>query len=373
MSLFDEFFGMETSEKKEGVASSGEGNTQEAVTPKADTSFGGISFEEEEPKKKAEKPAEKKSEASKGAGKKSSGSKKGTDFDVKLPVTVKARGWSKILDGTGKKKVSEIFKNLSEQGYREVELSDVNAVYDSGTGILYVVVRDSIREDDVRVEIPENGITIADGELKMELTASDFEGLDADEICVKHLVEKWVSQNPRYAGCTVIAEGDVAYPVYQRHVPENEELDAPVTILVNGAEQTVENGGKAKDVIKALVGELPSGVTARLNQSGEDYVLSYTGYKETAKGTQKLAKNEKKAEQKYKLPLHVLITTWGGEYDLTSEMFDGKEKINMGDIKNHFKASYQIFGDSSKHLESVYIEEEKTLSLMFTSGRKGGN
>ena len=64
-----------------------------------------------------------------GKKKKSSNKSNGKDEDVKLPVTVIARGFEKNLEGSGTMKLSEVGKKLIEEGYHQFEIPGMAFFY----------------------------------------------------------------------------------------------------------------------------------------------------------------------------------------------------------------------------------------------------
>lgn len=314
--------------------------------------------------KKESKPAKK-------AGKEKSKAKAGADFDVAIPCRILARGWQKSIDGTGTKKVSEIFQELYDEGYLEVKLSNVAAVY-SGD-MLFITTAASASAEDTAADFSNGAITVCDGQLHCEVTPEDFAGYDADEISASMLLDRWLEQNPEYKGCRIILENDIAYPVFSVAIPDTESLPAS-TLRFGDTELAITEGMTAAEVVKEHFGELPD-VSVHLHYNLEKSLVFADFHAKHAVSVKKpfdvSKKADSKVEKKFKLPLHVRITTWNGEYDLTSEDFAGKEKVTIADIKEYFKPRYKIFSDSSRNLDTIYIEEENLLSLMFVSGKKG--
>lgn len=342
-----------------------------------DFGFGAL---EEAPKteKKAEKASAKKdSAATKSAGK---GKKKAKDFDVTLPVTVKSRGFKTEISGLGTKKVSEILTELMVD-YPELAFDEISAVYDATVGVLYITDACIFTSEDTLVDMSKN-IVICDGDVKCEVSLDMFPGKDADEVSVEHLLDKWVEVNPLYKGCRLIyaesEQGAVAHPAFNAILPSNELVSVPSQILMDGEWRTLDTEITIGDLQTQLCGNINENVSVSIyaNLDKSAYFLTYKQKKgaSVSKGkSSELSKSTKKVEERYKLPLKVYIATWNGTYNLTPADFDGKEKVTLDDVKAYFLPKYKIFGDTSRKMDVIYLEDEQTLSIMFVSGKKGAD
>lgn len=337
----------------------------------ADLGFGTFAEETKVPEKKKEKAAGKKGAAGKG---------KNSDFTVSLPVLVKARGFNTTISGESDLKVSEIFTQLKERFF-EVQFDGISASYDKEASILYITDAASPCDEDTEVDFSNGTVTICDGEQRCELELDNFPGKADDEVAVTDLIEKWCAVDSRYKGCRLAYAGNVAYPVFTAALSVTESVSLPTNLLHDGEWITLtDDMFSAADVtvdhiIKKYGGEENATVKYVLysNLDKTAYFLSYKQKKAVSldKGLSPLKKSNKKVEEKYPLPLNVCIATWNGMYQLRPDEFDGASKVSLAQIKEYFKPRYKIFGDTSRKLDVIYLEEEMTLSLMFVSGTKG--
>lgn len=336
--------------------------------------LGPVGEPKEEPKKAAKK--EKKPAAKKETSK---------CFSVKLPVTVLARGFRyEIADeGTGSMEISQVFKELYDAGYVEVSIDGISCAYDDEKGILYITTNGLLSDDEnTLVEFKEGVITVVDGMHKCELSLDSFSGKDEDEITVLDVSERWIATDGRYQGCRLVIADMYAYPCFNADLAAEAQINLPCDILVNGEWITLSDGDFAvdvvhsSDVIKKLAGEANNAVEMVLysNANQSAYFLGYKQKKAASvkKGCVTSSKGAKKvAQEKYALPLQVFIATFGRTYNIGPDDFEGKSKVTLQNVRNHFKSVHKIFADESRKLDAIYIEEENLLSLNFISGKKG--
>ena len=347
--------------------------------------FFGISKPEEV--KKEDKSSGKKSEGKK-EEKKASSKKKGeqeVDFEITLPVTVRARGFSFEITSPAplKQKVSEVFKVLDAEGFSEVRLPGVDCAYDEDANVLYITTSGVVADaDSSMVEWPEDGvITILDGLTKCEVGLSDFDGKDEEEVSNFDLIEYWNSVDARYKGCKMLYNEGIAYPVFNLPVADKEIIGLPVSVLVNGEWHEVSDTDFTGEVTATMLKQkffgLDNPVVNAVLSSNIDknaYFISYSQKKvSTSKkgvGASKKA-DKKKVEEKYALPLKVYVATFGKEYDLVPSDFENKEKVTLEEVRKHFEVIHKIFADKTRNLDAIYLKEENLLSLAFVSGEKG--
>jgi len=328
--------------------------------------------------KKEEKKVEKKSPTKKKG-------EKEVDFEVMLPVTVRARGFSFEIPSAipAKFKVSEVFKRLDEEGFAEVRLPGIDCAYDEEANVLYITTNGVIADaDSSMVEFPEDGmITILDGLTKCEVSLEDFPGKEDDEVSNFDLIEYWNGVDARYKGCKMLYNDGFAYPVFNTPVADKEIIGLPVSVLVNGEWHEVTDADFEGEVTAAMLkqkffGMENSVVSAALSSNVDKnvYFLSYNQKKtSTSKkgvGATKKA-DKKKVEEKYALPLEVFVATFGRNYSLTPADFEGKEKVTLDEVRKHFEGIHKIFADKSRNLDAIYLKDENLLSLNFVSGKKG--
>ena len=334
--------------------------------------------------KKAEKKVEKKAEGKKSAdkkpAKKTGGKKEATDVDVAMPVTVLARGFKYELGSLGNIKMSDLLTKLDELGYHEVRQPSVSAVYDHMMNRIYLTCGpDAACEEDVQVAI-DQPVIISDGQVKCELTLDNFEGYEADEVSVAELLDYWTSVNPNYAGCRLAYAGQYAYPVFEKYLESKTEVSFPCVIEMNGEEK--EYGEEdfedttVAGILQKLTGNSNGVVEAKLvaNLDRTRYFVTYQDLKNTRNKKNFEERSQKggaTVEKRYKLPLKVFIASFNLQEELTPEHFSGKNKVTLDEIKGYYAERYRIFQDTSRQLDTIYLEEDNMLSMMFISGKKG--
>lgn len=330
-------------------------------------------------------PAAKKSKSAKPEKKnvpKKSRSSNVKDYEVALPVTVYATGFKTVLEGHGNIKVSEIAKRVFELGYKEVALKDMQLVQvaEGSSNVVLTMpghVSGTNKENSVFSEAVQK-VNVGVGGRRMELTESDFDGMDADEISVGDVLDRYAKEYPAYKNASIIIEGSVGYPFFGTALSEKDEIEVPVDVFVGGEAVTVEN--EKLKTVKDLAGHFSIGktVAAAICKNADGvYVVNYkpagsvVTYKKDIPETGSAPKN--KAAERWRLPLRVFIGTWGQEVNLSPSDFGGKEKIDEKDIKDYFAPRYPVFADDKRKMDLFYIKEENTLSIMFVSGEKGAD
>ena len=327
-----------------------------------------------------ETPKKEKKKTDKKATQSKKSTPKGADYDVTLPVCVRARGFTQMISGTGTKKVSEILAELFSQGYVEVSLQGCNPVYVGGQ--LFIETPNSATGED---KLLTEGAIVGDGMCKMPVIATDF-GCDEDELSVELAVDRWIEVNPSYKGCQLYASNGAATPYFESKLSGDKEVELPITVFFDGENHTYYDGDFSKEPVTAdmlahkIYGDVveSEGVKVSFSPNADKSVYyvtlrAATFAKEVKKPFAKDASGTpaKTVAKKYKLPLTVLIATWGGRYELTADDFGGKGKVTLQEIKAYLSKSFKIFADNSRQLSEFYIEETNTLSLMFVSGKKG--
>lgn len=340
---------------------------------------GGKPKKEEKKESKKESTKAKSSDKTKkaSAGK---GNKAGTcDCDVTLPVTVKGRGFRHLVDGSGSMKMSELADKLIEAGLKHIMLPNIGLFYIAETSTVYVTdnsVSATAKETMVVFDDENSEVTVADGYLQSTFTAADFEGKELDEVSLADLAAKFASVNPEYEGCELLYDEkcNVAYPVIKRIYANQTFEEDSITVIVNGERQTFE-GGLDVNGLCAKIADALGGAEAYLAQLGDVYFLSYSNGKEKyyAKNSTVVVGNAKKVEKKYNLPLDLYIVTWNMHYNLTPDMFGGKEKITQDELIEEMAKRERMFADKDRKVDFMYNEETHMLSCMFVSGKKGSS
>lgn len=329
--------------------------------------------------KSEEKKAEKKEKAA-GKGKKASAGKgnKGGNFDcdVTLPVQIYARGFQHVYTGNGKLKMSQIADKLVEDGFNQLLIKSMGLVYLEKADIVYVIDgMIAASDDDTLVDLSEGkSITVVDGQLKAEFSLADFEGKDEDEVSLKDVAEKFGCINYNYAGCRLFydEEAALAYPIMTKIVG-TQKLPDSLTVIKNGYQEQYEEDceNDFSGFLKRVCGE---GIESYISKSDNAYFVGYSHgkHKYYSKNAGIVtSRNTKKAEKKYPLPLDLYIITWNMHYELTSDMFDGAEKVTTEQITKVMATKQRMFADSERKIDYFYNTETGMMSCMFISGKKG--
>lgn len=388
---FGGFGGFNTNNGEETVANTST-STNEAFSPADGFGFGGfgsssisaddffMSPKEAKEKKKAEE--KKASAAKKTEAKKATAPKPVNDCDVTLPVQIIGRNILDTIVGEGKKKLSEIRRELLEKGYKQFHLCQMGLYYHEPSNKVYVVDSGVTRESSLDTSIGiENSVTVCDGMLQAEFNLEDFDGKEADEISLKDVIDKWVSINPSYKGCGMAydAENNILYPCL-KVLAEKDYAGKRLSIssYVSGTvtydlEEEKEYKEFVQEVESCLTDFSTDKVKVELQyEEGDTMFVSYNSshcYKEVSSVS--VQKEKKKVEKKYELPLTLFVVTWGASYNLTSEMFEGKDKVTIDQIKEVMAEKEKMFADKSRKIDTYYDEANKKLSVMFVSGTKG--
>lgn len=394
---FNESFGFDlTEEKKEVAEVSLSAEKKEAVGAASEASadnssgmddiFGGFGFATEftqesffeTPKKETKKKEEKtKTQSAKKKEEKPKDSK--YDKEVKLPVVVKARNFSEEIAGDGTKKLSEIWKILLEKGYDQFKSESFSLFYHEISNSVFVCDNSLFGDDDATLISlsDEEKVIIVDGQVKAEFGLEDFPGVEEDDLCIRHIKEKFVEINSMYEGCKVYFDEKVkvCYPVLSE-VSEKDFSDGNYTSYVKEGVVTPIAEETYAD-IKGAYGEMNQkngGADVLVCKGGNGTVFisfrNYSGYKPGASSTSNSKSDKKVAEQKYKLPLKVFVANWGEEFIVSDEDLK-KEKATLKEIRDFLGTKNRLFKDSSRKVDHFYDEENGRMSMMFVSGSKG--
>ncbi len=302
------------------------------------------------------------------------------DVEVNLPVVVRARNFAVTMDGEGKKKLSDIWDELIKLGYEQLSIEGVfNLVYVEILNSVFVCEKNYIASDmELAVDFSEEQkITVCDGMLKAEFSLENFEGKEADEVSLLDVAFAFSQINPSYEGCKMAYDLDknLAYPIMGK-IEEKLFADENYSLLVKeGNRETLANESY-KELISSY-GEINS-KTAKMDvvlQKGADSTcfLSYvstSGYEKSDSKKAK-AKDSKKVDKKYLLPLEVFVVNWGESITITEADADGKSKVTIEETREVLGNHYKIFKDKSRKIDSYYEEEKGRLSVMLVSGSKG--
>lgn len=297
------------------------------------------------------------------------------DCEVSLPVTVLARNFSVKIGEGGTMKLSEVWKELVNSGFDQMKIRDMGLFYLKKTNVVYVsdnLLRGMSGNTQV-FEAEDSVITVVDGLAKCELSAENFDGKEFDEITVDDVISKWTAINMQYAGCGMyIDQQGLAYPVL---CSDNSKITADsMTVLVNGSEVEADLEGVVDmpGLAKKLAGEMGA-ARAVILKSENAFFLSYENGKEPTYfcNHSDTKKPTKQVEKKYPLPMTLYIVTWNMTYDLTKEMFGGKNRISKSEITKTMAGIEKMFADKERKVDYLYNEEKNLMSCMFISGKKG--
>lgn len=329
-------------------------------------------------KKGDKKKSDKNSDASKKKEKSKSNSK-GKDEDIKLPVTIIARGFEKTLEGTGTLKLSEVAKRLIEEGYHQFEIPGMALYYVESINRIFVVDgKVAGADDDTAVELTDGStVTVIDGLLTATFSSEDFPEKEADEITAGDIAKRFAMVNPYYEGCKIsFKEGcEYCYPVFEKY--EYGKVKIPMQLMVKGTmeEYQQDEYSDSKELKEALFGKLPAKLSVNIAKTGKDnvYAMGFTSADSflVVEGQASDGKSAKKVETKYPLPLELYIVTFNCFYQLKPEHFEGKDKVTLEDIKKYMADKQRMFADKSRKLDVLYNEDMKRLAVMFVSGSKG--
>ena len=297
-------------------------------------------------------------------------------FMVDLPVTVKARSFKidSLQVGTESKgDISLVYGEL-KQKFPQFRMGSFELFYASELKCIFVLDgKLTANDEDTKVFADKDAsITVADGETCCVLSPADFSdtGLDADEVTLGDIKNRFVDANPGYKGCSLSFDPGAltAYPVFTKNISLNSDVISD--IVVCGDKGAYENGGKE------LVGEVAPGIMAYLKQGDK---LAYLSYKieKSVKGmlvyspTASEKKKTEKAVKKYPLPFKLYVVNFNMTYDLSAQMFAGKEKVSKEEITEVMAKKDDLFGDKDRKIEYCFNEAAHVMSCMFVSGRKG--
>ena len=344
--------------------------------------------------KKKEKKAEKKPEKKDG---KSTAATKAKGFKVKLPVTVKARGFEVTVEGDGEITSQQLCEKLYELGYEEMRIRGITMalasngiVYLCDTGVLASAKDKAVfelpseseetedegegTEDTEDTEETEETlkVVLVSGMRKIEFTPDMFLK-DPAEVSVADLTEKTAELWPDSKGCDVCVVDGYAY-LLSGNV-RDQVLPAGTAIHIGERIEVLEDEVETAKVGEKYLGNLADGTKARVVKVGNDYYLTYSaGGKASTYSTFETAaagKAEKKAVVKYPLPLTIYSSLFGVSYPATSDDFGGKEKVTEEDVKNFLKPRIPALFSSDHKVAFFYSEEQHMLSCSIVSGKKG--
>ena len=289
------------------------------------------------------------------------------------PVQVIGCGWSATYGDEGKKySAQEVLKLAFEAGFKEVAAAKVRMVESENT-IYCETLSTSASDDDVEVK---DGVTVILGQVACLIDAAAC-GVDADELTLYDVTEKFIELHQEYkgAGLKYSPSAKVAVPVFSDKL-DAESLEANTEYTVFGSDGNKELTGSEitsfyKDYVfyKSETGiifaqpEAPSG-------KGKPVPVTVT-LKPADLGLTEV--KEKKAVEKYSMPLEICLGNYNQSIKVTSDDFGGKDKVEKEDILNYLRPQYRAFKSKSRKFDFAYNKATSQLAVMITSGEKGAS
>lgn len=346
-------------------------------------------------------PTPKKEATKKTSGKETKkAEKKAAPIVVTLPITVYAPSFQVQVmpssdEGEGAQiSAEELVKRLIDLGYVELNNLHRDLFVDTETNAAYVVEGASSYTavaDDTLLNLDEDKqVTFAYGMEKIEYKLSDFDGKETDEVDLAALKEKLKTHMPKYANIPLgyDVESGIVTPIFEvsKRIADNTEVTLPFTISCLGDDVTVSEedfpeGEKitAGIVVKHLSKKfICKGLCVSLYRYEDAYFMGFTYTGKAKVSASKDAKKNKgqsakKKAQKFTLPVDIYLTMNGHRETLTSEMFDGKEKITAEDLTAYYSDKYAVFksAEKVKGLNFTHDEVANILTVDSTPGRRG--
>ncbi len=356
------FFGFATEDVKSKEEAKAEAKAAKVEAVSSETKAGGTSSAES-----ADKPKKKKVGIT-------------GETKVEFPVTVYGRGFKVTIENpTTPANVNGVIRSLYN-AYPEIGIGG-DVYYNKEVSTIIVNASPSAAEEDVLVDVP---VTVVYGQRLAEFNKESFIGVDADEISVDKLIDKWVAVNGEYTGCGMAynPKSKTASPVATGDAKT--KITLPAEISVSGEVQSIsaENFGGKSEVDAKEVTDYIFGADAKMSvkyyELGGIIVCEYFfDYKSKVNNidwsfAETNAKAQtKKAVSKYNLPLKVYFATIGQNIELDSATFNGKDKVTEEDVMDFLKKSYSFLNSKDRQIDVIYCKETNTLSVALVSGKKG--
>lgn len=313
--------------------------------------------------------------------------KKKASSKVTLPVTVYGGSFKVEIAGDGTEteiNTERLSVLLTEAGYVEVN-SSAKALYvpKDAPNVAYLVNKASFAtERDVAADFGSGEITFAHGDEKITITADDFQGKEADEICFADLVDRVCECFPQYKGDFYYdIESATIVPLFKDEVNAAASISLPATFAVNGEEVVVDEemcgGNKASDIIAHLTaGFSNKDVTAYLSEREGKYYLVQKSFKgdSVSSGKKNAGAKAKKVEEKYPSTAIIYLSFNDYREQLAPEKFEGREKVTLADIIDYLKPKFAILRNEEK-TKSIrvfsYDKETNQINIIVSEGKRG--
>lgn len=308
---------------------------------------------------------------------------------VSLPITCYGRNFKvEIPAGPISNEISidELVKRLYEMGYKEVAHPSVNPIKSSKcNGLWFSSPSAGSKESSTVGFIKDKAetLTITDGMEQMEISLNDFPGEEANEISTLEVWQKFEANFPAYAAQTLSIDikSMVAVPVFATKVTDNEKVELPCNVHVYGQSITLteddfileEGDVSPKQIIsKVIEGDTPTALLKKAEDS--NYFVEFSGTMIPVNRKSLEVNSSAKvvdAVVKYSLPLNVYFVTLNQNIELTSEHFNGKEKVLEKDVISLLGNTYSLLKNRDRNIDTYYSKEQNILSVALTSGKKG--
>ena len=299
---------------------------------------------------------------------------------VSLPVTCKGRNWSYTIDGFGTKTINEVLADLYAAGIVEVSHKDVNPIADEKSlknQTLYFTSPTKESKSSLSVFSFKKDMIVADGMEQMPLTPEMFSGMDLEEISVFHVQELWEKGFSVYEnlGLNFCSSSNVAIPVIAKSLGVNDTTKLPADIVISGEKTPIKIGlfDPMEVTVSDITKEYFPGLNVTIKCIKDTLYCEYTGKVVTGLKKPGLINGAKEvvAKELITLPCQCYFVTLNQTFELSSEMFGGKNKITSGEIIELLRKTYALLRNKDRHIEVVYAREQSLVSVALTSGTKG--
>ena len=285
------------------------------------------------------------------------------------PITIYGIGW-KTTYGEKDKKLAlsdirtKVCKYLFQNGYSGI----INAsITYSDNDIFINEMGNKASSDD---SCMGSHVTIALGRKKFEADLSDFPGMNATEVSLFDLEDKFISVYPCFSGCSFNLEpnSQIASPILSEAKKLNDEQ------LVNlWTEEGILEGISISEIKESY-----SIKDATLHIYQSDNGTCFLGY--SGKNTLTISLKDfeiegvtrlKKSVELYPTDCRVVFATYASGARLSAEMFNGKEKVSFEEILDVLKNKWRTLRVAGQEYITRYDRQQRILAFSIKSGKKG--
>ena len=283
--------------------------------------------------KKTEKKAEKKADGKK-SEKKAEKVKQGET--LKMPVTVYGLGFKTVIEGDGEITVRQALDKAGAD-YRYCNLKGAEVTVDGNSIFVNPPYYTGSNNDLAMGE----SITFSFAGINFDVSAAEINEDDpsGEETTFEQAEEKFLEVYPAFKGATFDFEpkNKVAFPYFK--FSEGLEVAEQYQFYTGDGVQTLE--GSPEDVKATLLEGMGAGVKVSFAKSETGYYFySFKGAKHSDVSTGSASSSSgkgKKAKTFYTLPFTIFIERYDEEVAVTAEDFEGREKVDAGDIVARLK------------------------------------